>query len=30
MAFIYGGMIYLMARVMELGRQADEERNEFV
>lgn len=30
MALIYGGMIYVIARVMELGRQADEERNEFV
>jgi hypothetical protein len=30
MALIYGGMVYLIARVMELGRQADEERNEFV
>jgi Protein of unknown function (DUF2975) len=30
MAFIYGGMTYVVARVMELGRQADEERKEFV
>ncbi len=30
MALIYGGMIYVIARVMELGRQADEERKEFV
>jgi hypothetical protein len=30
MAVIYGGMTYVVARVMELGRQADEERKEFV
>ena len=30
MALIYGGMVYVIARVMELGRLADEERNEFV
>jgi len=30
MALIYGGMTYVIARVMELGRQADEERKEFV
>jgi|SRR5665213_2782683 len=30
MALIYGGMTYVIARVMELGREADEERKEFV
>src|ERR1700722_18530962 len=30
MALVYGGMIYVIARVMELGRHADEERKEFV
>lgn len=30
MALIYGGMTYVIARVMELARQADEERREFV
>jgi hypothetical protein len=30
MALVYGGMTWVVARVMELGRQADQERNEFV
>lgn len=30
MAVICGGMIYVVARVMDLGRQADEERKEFI
>ena len=30
MALVYGGMTWVVARVMELGRQADVERNEFV
>ena len=30
MALIYGGMTYVVARVMELGRQADEERKGFI
>ena len=30
MALVYGGMTYVVARVMELGRQADAERKEFV
>jgi hypothetical protein len=30
MALVYGGMTYVIARVMELGRHADEERKEFV
>ncbi len=30
MALVYGGMTYVMARVMELGRQADLERKEFI
>ena len=30
MALIYGGMTYVIARVMELGRRADQERREFV
>ncbi len=30
MALVYGGMTFVVARVMELGRQADQERNEFV
>jgi hypothetical protein len=30
MALVYGGMTYVIARVMELGRHADQERKEFV
>jgi hypothetical protein len=30
MALIYGGMTWVVARVMELGRQADEERKGFI
>jgi len=30
MAVIYGGMIYVVAWVMDLGRQADEERKGFI
>ncbi len=30
MGVVYGGMTYVIARVMELGRQADQERSEFV
>ncbi len=30
MAVVYGGMTWVVARVMELGRQADQERKEFV
>ena len=30
MAVIYGGMTYVVAQVMELGRQADEERKGFI
>jgi hypothetical protein len=30
MALVYGGMTWVVARVMELGRLADRERNEFV
>ena len=30
MALVFGGMTYVVARVMELGRQADVERREFV
>jgi len=30
MAVVYGGMTWVVARVMELGRQADVERQEFV
>jgi len=30
MAFLYGGMTYVIARVMELGREADQERKEFI
>ena len=30
MAVVYGGMTYVVARVMELGRQADQERKEFI
>src|ERR1700685_69301 len=30
MAVVYGGMIYVIARVMELAREADEERRAFV
>ena len=30
LALVYGGMTYVVGRVMELGRQADQERREFV
>ena len=30
MGLVYGGMTYVVARVMELARQADQERREFV
>lgn len=30
MAIVYGGMTWVVARVMELGRQADVERREFI
>jgi hypothetical protein len=30
MALVYGGMTYVVGRVMELGREADQERREFV
>jgi hypothetical protein len=30
MALVYGGMTWVVARVMELGRQADEERKGFI
>lgn len=30
MAVVYGGMIYVIARVMELAREADEDRRAFV
>ena len=30
MGVVYGGMIWVIARVMELGRQADQERREFI
>jgi hypothetical protein len=30
MAVLYGAMIYVIGRVMELGRQADQERREFI
>jgi hypothetical protein len=30
MAVVYGGMTWVVARVMELGRQADVERREFI
>ena len=30
LALVYGGMTYVVGRVMELGRQADVERREFV
>ena len=30
MALIFGGMTYVVARVMELGREAEEERKEFI
>jgi predicted signal transduction protein with EAL and GGDEF domain len=30
MALVYGGMIYVIARVMEIGREADLERKAFV
>ena len=30
MTLVYGGMTYVVARVMELGRQADQERREFI
>ena len=30
MGVVYGGMTWVVARVMELGRQADQERREFI